>query len=152
MKQYHFKSISNSAVILLCLCFLFSIKSVYCQVKPKTQAKAAPFAEYDKKIKIVMNKKIYFNDSLSVILRSYSHKMPMENGPTKATAYLIVSKDKLSQEITLSVHGVEGKSEKQDGLSNADRYENDRWKEYEFQLKAFKYDESVDVVVKRKKN
>jgi hypothetical protein len=71
-------------------------------------------------------------------------------GPTKATAYLTISSGKLSEEITLSIHGIEGKSKSEDNLTDAERYDSLSWKEYELQLKSFSYDQSIEIIVTRR--
>ena len=91
-----------------------------------------------------IKEKVMFSDSLFITLTSFSHKHPMLDGPTKATAYLNVIRGKVKDDITLSVHGIEGKSEEE--------FETLKWKEYTFVLKKFDYDTSVSVVVSKKKN
>lgn len=99
--------------------------------------------EYGKLVVFKIKEKIMFSDSLCITLNSFSHKHPMVGGPTKATAYFNISKGKIKDEITLSVHGTEGKSEEE--------FETDKWKGYTFVLKKFDYDNYVVVVVSKKK-
>lgn len=67
--------------------------------------------KYDTNIKLTIDKETYFKDDLSITLKYFSHKRPFRGGATKATAYLVVSKDKRIEEISLSIHGTEGKSD-----------------------------------------
>ncbi len=105
--------------------------------------------KFGKVVKLKMNKIVYFDDSLTIKLTHFSHKRSYAGGPTKATAYLSISKDTLVDDVTVSIHGVEGKSRVNDGLSKADRYDSIVWGEYEIQLRKFEYDKSIKIYVLR---
>lgn len=105
--------------------------------------------KYREIVALKMNEKLIFEDSLSIILTNFSHKSPYTGGPTKATAYLSISKDTLVEDISISVHGVDGKDEGNDGLSETDRYDTIQWQEYTIQLKKFDYDKSIEIIVLR---
>lgn len=100
--------------------------------------------KYGEIIKLVINEKGYFEDSLSIKLTSFSHKRSFTGGPSKATAYLNLSKKNVVEEISLSVHGTDGKP-------NLEEYDSLSWEEYEFQLMSFKYDQCIEVVVSNRK-
>lgn len=97
---------------------------------------------------LMLNEEVTYEDGLVIRLTSFSHKRPYKGGPTKATACLSVSRNNRSAEILLSVHGIEGKSEATDGLSDDERYGGmQKWDQYEFRLKRFCTGKSIDVVV-----
>ncbi len=131
--------------------FLFSNTVIHCQHYSKGLNMNKEKCKYDEIIELKLNEKVYFEDSLSIILTHFSHKLPYVGGPTKSTAYLTVSKDTLSEEISLSVHGIQGKSACEDGLSDHERYECLVWQEYEFQLKNLVYDKSIEILFLKKK-
>lgn len=86
---------------------------------------------------------ILFEDSLSVLLTSFSHKRPYIGGPTQATAYLTLSKNNVSEEIMLSIYGTQGIN----GIESYDTLDTDN---YIFNLKSFNYDTSIELVVSKK--
>lgn len=98
---------------------------------------------------LMLNQNVHYEDGLSVSLTSFSHKRPYVGGPTKATAYLLLSKNGVSGEVMLSIHGVAGKSKEEDGLAESQRYEVKHWHDYKFQLKKFDYNESISLVVEK---
>lgn len=51
----------------------------------------------------------------------------------------------------LSVHGVSGYPKSRDGRSKEDRYDSEGWMEYEFKLKGFNYDQSIEIIVSKQK-
>lgn len=91
-----------------------------------------------------MRQKYYFDDGLSVELTSFSHKHSLTGGPTKATAYLDLTKKSVTEVILLSVHGVDDKPE-------VEKFDSLQWDEYEFKLTGFYYDEAVEVIVTKTK-
>ncbi|MHC5037877.1 MAG: hypothetical protein ACYTHM_11230 [Planctomycetota bacterium] len=98
-----------------------------------------------------IGEEVRFDDGLSIRLTSFSHKRPYIGGPTKATAYLHLSKGDDSGELLLSIHGIQGKSSSEDGLSDRERYDKKSWNEYEFQLREFKYDKSIKVIIEKQR-
>ncbi len=102
--------------------------------------------KYGEIVKLIINEKSCFDDSLSITLTSFSHKRPRTGGPTKATAYLTLSKNDIDEEILLSVHGTES-----EGKANFERYDSLSWKEYEFRLSCFKYDQYIEVIITKRK-
>jgi hypothetical protein len=106
--------------------------------------------KYGEVTELLIGEHIYYGDDFSIKLTSFSHKRPKLGGPTKATAYLTLSKDDKADEITLSVHGVEGKDNSEDGLIELKRYDRLQWGPYEFQLKGLNYDRSIEILVNRK--
>ena len=107
-------------------------------------------AEYGAMVQLRIRKQIHYSDGLSIVLRAFSHKKPSPGGPTKASAYLALSKGSESGEVRLSIHGVDGKSTATDGLSDRQRYSGDQWGNYQFQLKSFSYGKMVEVIVRKK--
>ncbi|MFH1125878.1 MAG: hypothetical protein V1703_02025 [Candidatus Altiarchaeota archaeon] len=103
------------------------------------------------KIELKIGEKAYLEDSISILLTSFSHKRPYTGGPTKATAYISLTKDNTSEEIMLSVHGIQGKSESEDGLPDSERYDSKSWNGCEFRLTSFNYDKSIEIIVTKKK-
>ena len=85
-----------------------------------------------------------FYDGLSIFLSSFSHKRPHTGGPTKATAYLNLAKENVTEQILLSVHGTDGKP-------RVEHYDSLLWNEYEFQLKSFNYDKDIELIVIKRK-
>lgn len=144
------KILLSAAFIITSVC-LFSNQAIHSQEKSEKPESLKTKGLYGKIIQLKMNDKVQFDDSLTIILKSFSHKHPYIGGPTKATAYLSISKGTISDEILLSIHGVSGKSETQDGLSDAERYDSLLWNGYEIQLKGFNYDTSIDVIILKKK-
>ncbi len=96
---------------------------------------------FGKNFELKINEVIRLTDSLSVRLFSFSHKYAMTGGPTKATAYLAVSANGLSDTIQLSVHGGSGKS------PQMERYDTLKWKVYKFKLTKFNYDKSIELMI-----
>ena len=107
--------------------------------------------KYDEQFELIIKDTVRFNDGLALTLTYFSHKRPYRGGPTKATAYITVENDSIQEEITLSIHGREGKSEENDGLDDSERYETLQWNEYVFQLKEFTYDRSIELIVDKVK-
>lgn len=105
--------------------------------------------KYGEVVELKLNEKLRFEDSLEISLTAFSHKRPYTGGPTKATAHLAISKHAVSDEIAVSVYGVAGKSESEDGLADANRYDSLVWMEYHFQLKRFDYDQSIQITVSK---
>jgi len=99
--------------------------------------------KYGSIVRFEINKKIEFSDGLSVVLVSFTHKKPYKNGPTKATAYLLVSLLGVSDKISLSIHGIQGEGEMK--MS----YDRLKWHDYNFYLKNFTYNDSVEVLVEK---
>lgn len=105
--------------------------------------------QYGMTTELKVDEEVRHADGLSVLLTSFSHKRPYVGGPTKATAYLTLKKGRNSGEIMLSIHGVQGKSMAEDGLPDSERYDTVVWNEYEFQLKGFTYDQSIEVITRK---
>jgi hypothetical protein len=145
----NFRNIYFLKAFTFSIAVLFITYPTYSQDKPIKQGmiKNNQFGEL---FELKINEKVHFEDSLTILLTSFSHKRPYIGGPTKATAYLSLSKGDVSEEITLSVHGVEGKSESEDGLSDLERYDSMSWMEYKFQLKSLHYDESIKIIISKK--
>lgn len=88
------------------------------------------------------------NNTFSAKLTFFTHKRPRLNGPTKATAsFQLIEKDKVITEIGLSIKGIQGKTQEEDGLSTKERYSFVVWKNYIFQLVDFKYNDFIKVEV-----
>ena len=100
--------------------------------------------KYGEVVKLNIKEKEYFEDSLSIELTAFSHKHPFTGGPTKATAYLNLTKDNVVDQISLSVHGISDKPE-------IEKFDFLTLKEYEFQLKSFNYDKYIEVVISKRK-
>ena len=94
--------------------------------------------------KLNINKTASFDDGLSILLSSFSHKRPRTGGPTKATAYLNLAKGNVVEQILLSVHGTDDKP-------GVEHYDSRHWNEYEFQLKSFNYDKDIELIVNKRK-
>ena len=117
--------------------FITYLASFLLNIQTKCPAQVKP--QNDKKsteIVLKLNVKTVFEDSLSITLNSFSHKRPLKGGPTKATAYLTVSKGNFTEKISLSVHGREGKT-------GNEEYDSLEWNDYIFELKELKYSESI---------
>lgn len=127
--------------------FLFPCQLVHSRINAEEHMTGNMNFKFEELIELQINKKVQIESSLSIVLVSFSHKRPYPCGPTKATAYLIISKGEVTEEIMLSVHGVQGKSEPEDGLSESSRYDSLIWKNYFIQLKSFNYDKSVKLIV-----
>lgn len=136
------KTVFNSIVFLVALLSFRTM--MYSQIKPDTTKMAPQIFKLNMSVQINMKEEVHFEDSLTVLLTSFSHKRPFVGGPTKATAYLTVVKDALSENIMLSIHGTEGKSD----IEHLDTLV---WKEYTFELKKFNYDTSVDIIISKNK-
>ena len=100
-------------------------------------------------IKLNLNEQTKYKDELTILLSSFSNKRPFIGGATKATAYLSLTKDNKTSKISLSIHGIQGKAAKEDGLSESKRYDCVEWNEYTFQLKNFSYDNFIEVDLSR---
>lgn len=88
------------------------------------------------------------NNTLSAKLTFFTHKRPHLNGPTKATAsFQLIEKNKVITELGLSIRGIQGKTQEEDGLSTKERYSFVVWENYIFQLVDFKYNDFIKVEV-----
>jgi hypothetical protein len=96
--------------------------------------------KYGDIFKLNIKEEVCFEDGLSILLCSFSHKRSRVGGPTKATAYINLTKDDVVEQILLSVHGTEDKPK-------IERYNSLLWKEYEIQLKSFSYDKNIELIV-----
>lgn len=97
-----------------------------------------------------IKEKVKIDKDLSIMLDYFSHKRPYRGGPTKATAYILIYSGNKTDEISLSVHGIQGKTSKNDGLSESERFDTIVWKGYKFQLKKFDYGRSIGVIISKK--
>lgn len=135
-------------IVITSIVFLVALLSnrtmMYSQIKLDTSKMATEIFKFNKRVQIKMNEEVHFEDSLTVLLTSFSHKRPYVGGPTKATAYLTVFNGALSESIMLSFHGTEGKSD-------IESFDTLIWKEYTFELKKFDYDTAVEVIVSKTK-
>ena len=102
------------------------------------------YLNYGVIFKLIINEEASFDDGLSILLFSFSHKHSRVGGPTKATAYINLTKDNLVKQILLSVHGIEDNPE-------IEHFDSLIWEEYEFQLKSFNYDKNIELVIIKKK-
>lgn len=94
--------------------------------------------------KLIINEEAFCDDGLSILLASFSHKHSRVGGPTKATAYINLTKDDVVEQILLSVHG-------KDDEPSVERFDSLVWKENEFQLKSFNYDRDIELIVTKRK-
>ncbi len=136
------KIVFTSIIFLVAL--LSNRTMMYSQIKSDTSKMTTKIFKFNKSVQIKMNEEVHFEDSLTVLLTSFSHKRPYVGGPTKATAYLTVFKGAFSESIMLSIHGTEGKSD-------IEYFDTLIWKEYTFELKKFDYDTAVEVIVSKTK-
>ncbi|MHA7055708.1 hypothetical protein ACWGOQ_0000705 [Aquimarina sp. M1] len=125
------------------LTLLFISFSIYCQTPTYNQTAPTMDSKYGVNIKLTIHEEVQFEDDLLIVLTSFSHKHSFLGGPTKATAHITLFKNKTPEEKSLSVHGIEGKPDL--------TYDTLRWNEYEFHLKAFNYDESIEIIVHKVK-
>ena len=100
--------------------------------------------KYGDIFKLNINETASFDDGLSVLLSSFSHKHSLTGGPTKATAYLNLAKENVTDQILLSVHGTDDKPE-------VEHFDSRPWNEYQFQLKSFNYDKDIELIVIKRK-
>lgn len=117
---------------------------MYSQIKQGNQVMIKKNYKYGEKVEINMNEEGNFDDSLSIILTSFSHKRPYTGGATKATAYITLSKGNISANIMLSIHGT-------DGVEGIESYDSLIWNDYTFQLNSFNYDSSVGLTILKNK-
>ncbi len=136
------KTVFKSIVFLVALLSYRTI--TYSQIKSDTTKMDTEIFKLNKSVQIKMNEEVHFEDSLTVLLTSFSHKRPYVGGPTKATAYFTVSKGNITERLGLSIGGTEGKS----GIES---YETIIWNEYTFELKQFNYDTAIEVIVSKTK-
>jgi|SRR6185437_6877872 len=80
-----------------------------------------------------------FDDGLLIFLSSFSHKLPLFGSPTKATAYLNLTKGTIVEQILISVLETEEKL-------RVEHYNSPLLNEYEFQLKSFNYDKDIELL------
>jgi len=146
----YFRKIYNIKTISLIIVILLANHPDYSQVESKTQKMSNQNSKYGVIIELKINKILHFEDSLTISIIWFSHKKPYLGGPTKAMARLSISKGDTIKEVELSVHGIQGKSESEDGLSDFERYDSLVWMEYEFQLKKLEYDKAIHLVVSKK--
>ena len=110
--------------------------------------------KYGNIIELKINEDVTIDNSLLIKLTYFTHKRPRIGGSTQATATLIVTKDNTLGEINLSVRGIQGKSESEDGLSEEERFRPVLWKGYKFQLAerfGSNYGESIRVIILKDK-
>ncbi|WP_299256767.1 hypothetical protein [uncultured Aquimarina sp.] len=122
---------------------LFTSLLINSQSTDNNQSTTKMDYQYGTNIKVNINEEIQFEDGLSILLKYFTHKHPYVNGPTKATAYIILSKNKLIEEESLSIHGIEGKPDI--------HYDSLLWDKYEFHLKVFNYNESIEIIITERK-
>ncbi len=101
----------------------------------------------NREITVHLSEKVSVNDSLSIFLESFSHKRPMKGGPTKSTAHLVVSKEGHAVKISLSKHGIEGKTEECDGVSENERYDTINCFGYTIKLRELVYNQSITIKI-----
>lgn len=137
--------------IFPCSVIICIVQLAYGQTKTDTVRIEKPLACYETKVVLTLHETVTFADSLTLSLTSFSHKRPYTGGPTKATAYLSLTRHELARDLTLSVQGIDGQSQQEDGLTEDERYDRVTWDEYEFQLIDFDYDKSIEIIVSKKK-
>lgn len=107
----------------------------------QSQGQKLILKEFNKTEALEMNVPYGWSDGLTLKLSYFSHKEPFVGGPTKATAYLDFQKAGENGQITLSVHGVEGQT--------GETYDKLQWKDYDIELIAFNYDQSIQIKIKK---
>lgn len=100
--------------------------------------------KYGDPFKLNINEEVSFDDGLSILLITFSHKRSGVGGPTKATAYINLTQDNEVERIILSVHGMGDDAA-------AEHFDSLLWNEYEFQLKSFNYDKDIELIVTKRK-
>ena len=151
MKQNHKnmkfqKSFKKRIVVFLYVC-LFSMPLMYSQTPTDNQNMHKINYKYGERIELKIDEVVIIDDSLSLKVTNFTHKRPYVGGSTMATVYVTASKNKVSEEILLSVKGKEGKSIAEDGLSKEERFSTVVWEGYIFQLEKFDYDTSIEVII-----
>ncbi|GHN01604.1 hypothetical protein WSM22_30930 [Cytophagales bacterium WSM2-2] len=106
-----------------------------------SQGQKLIFRKFDQPELITMNNTYGWSDGLTLKLTDFTHKEPMPGGPTKATAYLDFQKAGEKGEITLSVHGSDGK----EGID----YDKIHWKNYDIELLSFEYNQSIELKISK---
>ncbi len=128
---------------LMLLVLFFQGELCFCQEFSTTSKANISAAEYGKRINLTLNESQQFPDGLLIELVSFSHKKARVGGPTKATAYLTVSLDTLTEKILLSVHGA-------DGTKKRLEYSRATWNKYTFHLKELDYEKAIELIVEKK--
>ncbi|WP_299442431.1 hypothetical protein [uncultured Aquimarina sp.] len=123
--------------------------------------------KYGSILKIKRGTTIVFEDGLSISPMSFSHKNSLD-GITKASVYILLSVENEKAEKSLSIYSNDDtKSEEElnsfkyskivkgeDGFEYKVTTRNHGrfifWKKYEIQLKEFKYDEYIKILVNKK--
>ena len=141
--KINFQLFLTKKPIIYFFVLFFMSSSIFCQITNNNQQVTKMNFKYGVNIKLNINEEVQFDDNLSIVLTSFSHKHPFVGGSTKAIAYVTLSKNEISEENSLSIHGIEGKPHIE--------YGSLLWNEYEFQLKAFNYDESIEIIVNKRK-
>lgn len=129
--------------LLFFIVLLFMHSSGYSQDPNSSYETTKTKNKYGKTILLKIDEVIQFQDGLSISLHSFTHKHPYSGGPTKATAYITLSRKNQSEEETLSVHTSSGTTEEE--------YDTIHWNNYEIELKAFDYDKFIEITVTRMK-
>ena len=151
MKQNHKnmkfqKSFKKRIVVFLYVC-LFSMPLMYSQTPTDNQNMHKINYKYGERIELKRDENVTIGDTLSVTLKYFTHKMPYLNGPTKATAYLTVSKGTVCEEILLSVIGTSVKSESKEQYKMVQEFSTVTWKGYVIQLEKLDYDKSIEIII-----
>lgn len=96
---------------------------------------------------LILNESQSFRDlNLKMVLTNFSHKRPYTGGSTKGSAYITIITETKTEEITLSVHGIEGKS----GyipIEGSDIYDLITFNSLEIHLTKFNYNESIEIII-----
>jgi hypothetical protein len=120
---------------------------------PAADAAAAPSAarcpggEPPRAVRLLLGEPTRLADGLTLTLTSFNHKRPMVGGPTKAMASVTISQGAKPEELTLSIHGVEGKAPGEDGLTPEERFDEVGWGAHAIRLTAFEYDKAIEVSI-----
>ncbi|AUC77131.1 hypothetical protein [Olleya sp. Bg11-27] len=138
----------NYSSLITFIIILFVINhSAYSQSKPTNKI----IKEKMSVLKIYLNKKKHINDSLSILLTSFSHKpSPVIGEAERATAHLSLLKNNNYHDIMLSEHGIAGVQKNVDGLLDTERYDSINWNEYYIELKKTTYDQSIEITISKK--
>ncbi len=130
---------SNSSRILLII-FILSLYNCCLTLQPACAQTFNSTMKHSDTLTLLINEKQITNDSLEIVLTSFSHKHAMTGGPTKATAYVTLLDGNETKDFLLSVHGKDGKTE----IEYCDPV---AWKDWTFELIDFNYDQSVKIFV-----
>jgi hypothetical protein len=138
-------------IVLGTLVFVISAHWGYGQNKIKKQNIERDNFNPGANVQLIIHEKVILDDGLSLTLNYFIKKIPTQGEATKISVHVTLTKDTASKQVTFCAYGLEDNPPLDDEMSENDRRDIVRWKEYKLQLRNIVYNKSVELKIFKKK-